>query len=267
MKFQVMTYNIHGLPWTKNQSADIVRYISMANPDMLCLQEVFTNVLRAFFSAELTALGYTVVSPRDEGVAILGSGLLTAVKNTRFRILSTCFYPYTIYHNVEIGVNKGFHTVRLRDADGRRVLLVNTHTQSDTLFGTVGLFSTVSAVRAMQFSELVRWLEKEKDPVLLAGDMNCEVSPHPHIRFLRDAVIRKSTLHSTGEDIDHIAWIPTQWAPPGTAWCAFDVAGVQATAYRVDPVRWSDHFPVVVDVAIPEIEPHQQEECGPAQLY
>jgi len=261
MKFQVMTYNIHGLPWSKNQSREIVRYLSLTLPDVLCLQEVFTDRLRVFFVAELTALGYTVVVPRDEGVTLLRSGLLTAVHRSRFRVLSSCFYPYTVYHNLEIGANKGFHTVRASDGDGRRVLLVNTHTQSDTMFSAFGV-STVSATRLSQCSELVRWLEKDADPVILAGDMNCEVSPHPHLRFLRDPVLRKATLPSTGEDIDHVAWIPTQWAPVGTAWCAFDTTGVKALAYRVDPIPWSDHFPVIVNVALPEIRPPQQGPCG-----
>ena len=264
MKVQVMTYNVHGLPWSKNQSKEIVAYIASANPDIVCLQEVFTTELCLFFCSQLTLHGYTVKKPRDEGVSMLGSGLLTAFKSLRFFYVSACFYPYTIYHNVEVGANKGFFTVRVEDTEApwRRLVIANTHTQSDTLFSIFGLFTTVSETRARQFRELVRWLERERDPVLLLGDMNCEQSPHPHIRFLKEPLLRKATMPSTGEDIDHVAWLPTQWAPDGTSWCAFDTKGVKATAYRVDHVPYSDHYPVVVDVSIPEIRNAQQGECG-----
>ena len=198
----------------------------------------------------------------------MNSGLLTAFRTSRFVLTSDCFYPYTVYHDIEIGANKGFHTLRLsrrpvsRESD--RILLLNTHTQSDTPFNVLSLGGTAAATRAQQFAELVRWLEKDSDPVLLAGDMNCERSPHPHVRFLKDSVLQKVTLPKTGEDLDHVAWIPTQWAPIGTPWCAFDSTGVRATSYRVDPVPWSDHFPVVVDVEIPEIRRPVQGECGPS---
>jgi endonuclease/exonuclease/phosphatase family metal-dependent hydrolase len=266
MKVQCMAYNVHGLPWSKNQSANIVQYILDVQPDVLCLQEVFTDVLRKYFSETLTAHGYTVVSPRDDGVAIMGSGLLSAFKTARFRLLSTCFYPYTVYHNVEIGANKGFQTIRLVDAEGRRILLANTHMQSDTKFRAFGLTSDVPTTRKAQFTELVRWLERDRDPVLLLGDMNCEQSPHAHVRFLKDPVLQKSTLPSTGEDLDHVAWLPMQWAPPGTSWCSIDATGVRAISYRVDPVPWSDHFPIVVDILVPEFRPLLQEECGGSYL-
>jgi len=265
MKIRALTYNIHGLPWSKNQSADIVRYLSAASPDTICLQEVFLDSSRLYFSKELGARGYTVVVPRDEGVTIMNSGLLTAFRSSRFALLSDCFYPYTAHHDIEIGANKGFHTVRLfSKEDGRRLLLLNTHTQSDTPFNVLSLTGTAASTRAQQFAELVRWLERDPDPVLLAGDMNCERSPHSHVRFLKDSVLKKVTLPKTGEDLDHIAWIPTQWAPLGTAWCKFDSTGVRALLYRIDPVPWSDHFPVMVDVEIPEIRRPVQGECGPS---
>jgi len=264
MKIRALTYNVHGLPWSKNQSADIVRYLISVSPDTICLQEVFLDTMRLYFSKELGARGYTVLTPRDEGVTILNSGLLTAFRTSRFTLTSDCFYPYMAHHDIEIGANKGFHTLRLLSLkDKRRVLLLNTHTQSETLFNVLSLGEPAAATRAHQFAEIVRWVDKDCDPVVLAGDMNCERSPHPHVRFLKDSVLRKVTLPSTGEDLDHIAWIPTQWSPVGTTWCKFDSTGVRALLYRVDPVPWSDHFPVVVDVEIPEIPRPVQGECRP----
>jgi endonuclease/exonuclease/phosphatase family metal-dependent hydrolase len=246
------------LPWSKNQSPAIVRYILSVRPEILCLQEVFTTKLRTFFTSELTRYGYTVVSPRDEGVTLLGSGLLIAFVSSRFRLLSESFYPFTAYHSIEIGANKGFQTVRLLEEDGSRFLVVNTHTQSDTAFS---FFS--SGARRAQFAEMVRWLEMDRDPALLMGDMNCEHSPHPHIRFLQNGLARKSTFPRTGEDLDHIAWIPTQWVPSGMRWCQFDRKGIHAIAYRVDPVPWSDHFPVVADLVIEKRSTEEGECDGP----
>ena len=248
MNLRILTYNIHGLPWSKNNSASIVLYISHILPDVLCLQEVFTKTLCDFYVDQLSRLGYTVVVPRDSGVSVLGSGLLTAVLSSRFRVLSHCFYPYMSYYTIEIGANKGFHTLRLEDGEGRRILVVNTHTQSSTEFsGSDG----AAIARKAQFTELVHWLEHDPNPVILAGDMNCEYSPHPSVRFIRPEGLRKCTFPQTGEDLDHLAWIPTQWAPVGTHWCHFDKAGIRVAAYKVDPVKWSDHFPVLAEVLVP----------------
>jgi endonuclease/exonuclease/phosphatase family metal-dependent hydrolase len=250
---RLLTYNVHGLPWSRNQSPSIVQYVSHICPDVLCFQEVFTDKLRDYFSTELPKHGYTVVSPRDKGVTILGSGLLIAFSSTQFTLLSSCFYPYTVYHDIEIGANKGFQTVRLQANDGRRYIIANTHLQSNTPFNVIGGSSDVPRIRKAQVAELVRWLEPSRDPVLLMGDMNCEYSPHPHVRFLNHRSVRKNTFSRTGENLDHVAWIPTQWVPKGSSWCHFDVRGVRAVACRVDPVSYSDHFPVVVDLVVPEI--------------
>lgn len=256
---RILSYNVHGLPWSRNQSPSIVRYLSSIHPDVLCLQEVFTKKMRDYFSVELPKHGYTVVSPRDDGVTIMGSGLLIAFSSA-YTLLSACFYPYTVYHDIEVGANKGFQTVRLKANDGRRYLVANTHLQSNTPFNILGGSSNVSHVRKAQLAEVVRWLEPSRDPVLLVGDMNCEHSPHPHVRFLQHgSTVKKSTFPLTGEDLDHVAWIPTQWAPPGIAWCRFDTKGVRATAYRVDGVDYSDHSPIVVDLVVPEIPPTKKE--------
>jgi hypothetical protein len=128
-----------------------------------------------------------------------------------------------------------------------------------------GIGTTTSAIRKAQFEELVRWLNSSRDPVIVTGDMNCEHSPCPSLRFLRDESLRKVTFPLTGENLDHVAWLPTQWAPLGAAWCQFPQRGVRARSVRVDPVSYSDHFPVLVDLIIPEIQRPQQGECGEAQ--
>ena len=261
---RILTYNVHGLPWSRNQSPAIVRYISHIRPDVLCFQEVFTNKLRDYFSTELPKYGYTVVSPRDEGVALLGSGLLIAF-TAEYTLLSSCFYPYTMYHDIEIGANKGFQTVRIRGPGGRRYVIANTHVQSNTPFNILSFGTNTSTIRKAQFEELVRWLNPSRDPVIVAGDMNCEHSPCPSLRFLRDESLRKVTFPLTGENLDHVAWLPTQWAPLGASWCQFPKRGVRARSVRVDPVSYSDHFPVLVELIIPEIHRQQQGECGEAR--
>ena len=95
MKIRALTYNVHGLPWSKNQSADIVRYLASASPDTICLQEVFLDSMRLYFSKELGARGYTVVVPRDEGVTMLNSGLLTAFRTSRFADAHRCYWTPT----------------------------------------------------------------------------------------------------------------------------------------------------------------------------
>jgi endonuclease/exonuclease/phosphatase family metal-dependent hydrolase len=92
-------------------------------------------------------------------------------------------------------------------------------------------------------------------PILIVGDMNCEHSAHPHIRFLNpqaSEVLQKRTFYSTGEDLDHIAWLPLQWTNPNCAFCDIERNGPRMVSCKILEKPWSDHAPVVATVYVPE---------------
>jgi endonuclease/exonuclease/phosphatase family metal-dependent hydrolase len=255
MNCDILTYNTHGLPWSRDTSKDIVGWIRDTKPPIVCLQEVFCIASRLYYKEQLARIGYTVSLPNDLDITFLPSGLLIAALDSQYKILSECFCSFQDYHNVEWLSNKGFHVVRLRHSSGRTIRIANTHTQSNTeiswWFG-----STASNIRKKQFEQMLKYFSFTKDPVLIAGDMNCEESPHSHLRFLhpldRGAMHTKHTFYSTGEDLDHIGWIPLQWAKPGCHHCDINRLGPQMTSCQVFQKPWSDHAPVLASIYIPD---------------
>ena len=257
MNCVIMSYNIHGLPWSRDTSKYIVQWIKEQYPKILCLQEIFCFSTRQYFKEQLERIGYRVSLPNDTNVTILPSGLLIAVLESEFTILNECFCSFQDYHNVEWFANKGFHVVHLRHVSGRTLRIANTHTQSNTeiswWFG-----SKASDIRKKQFEQMLQYFSYTRDPVLIVGDMNCEESPHSHLRFLhpldRTPLQKKHTFYSTGEDLDHIAWIPLQWSKPGCHHCDINRLGPIMTSCQVFQKPWSDHAPVLANIRIPHCD-------------
>ena len=252
MDCRILTYNIHGLPWSRRNEKAICRWIGSWRPPIVCLQEVFIPSVARFFSDELQRIGYTVVRPRDEGVAWLGSGLVFACVTSEYEVLSDCFQPYLSYHNVEQLANKGFHAIHLRHiASNTNLCVANTHTQSSTEVSFLLGSTSVERVRKQQFAQVVEYLLAARVPGLLVGDLNCEQSSHPYLRFLHpvSTLLKKHTFPRTGEDLDHVAWVPLQWSRPGCGFC--DARGPHLLGCSVLRVPWSDHAPVAFTVRIP----------------
>jgi endonuclease/exonuclease/phosphatase family metal-dependent hydrolase len=251
----IITYNVHGLPWCANNVKQIAAWLSEIAAPILCLQEVFTAKARQEFLTLLSAAHYEVLIPHDDDVCWLPSGLLIAVSKQKYEILSSCFAPFLHYHNVEILANKGFFRVHLKDRiTGRRVHIVNTHTQSDTEAAWIFGRAVTKRIRFRQAEQILAATESLSDPVLVVGDLNQETSLHGHLRFLHPSTehpIRKATFFRTGEDLDHIAWLPIQWAPSGCGFCG--ILGPRLQWTRVHPAPWSDHAPVEAVVYIPPL--------------
>lgn len=252
MRCRILTYNVHGLPWSKNYSTEIIAWIKSIKPSILCLQEVFTEQNRAFYKEQLSRAGYTVIIPRDSNVSFLPSGLLTAFLDKEYTYISDCFCPYMTYYNVEILATKGFHAVRLKQRESAKILsIINTHTQSNTelswLFGS----KKVTESQKSQFEQMCKYVEGLNHPAILSGDMNCEHSPHPHVRFLHTRLMKKHTFPKTGEDLDHIAWFPLQYAHIGCQFCDIERKGPYLESCEVIDIPFSDHCPLVATVQIP----------------
>ena len=254
MYCELLTYNTHGLPWSRDNTKDICAWIKETRPRIVCLQEVFRRATRAEYKDYLERHGYQVVLPDDSGVAMISSGLLFAFLTHYYSLRSHCFCPFQDYNNIEIFANKGFHVVRLYDKTALRDIVIgNTHTQSDTeiswIFG-----KAVSRTRKLQFQQIVEHFTGVLDPVLVAGDFNCETSPYPALRFLHplnDNLIRKSTFYDTGEDLDHVAWLPFQWAKDGCGLCDIVRQGPILESCVVFDKSWSDHYPVLFKIRLP----------------
>jgi endonuclease/exonuclease/phosphatase family metal-dependent hydrolase len=252
----ILTYNTHGLPWSKDCSKEVCSWIKEIKPQFICLQEVFRKDIRQYYYDHLTREGYTVCIPKDGDFSFMSSGLITASLDRDFTFLSDCFCSHQTYHNVEILANKGFHILRVIDKRTHsKLTIVNTHTQADTEVSWIFGKSKIDSIRIAQIEQIVAYFENDLVPALVVGDLNCEHSPHPHLRFLSPYspyLLRKSTFYSSGEDLDHIGWLPLQWANPNCAWCDIVRNGPQLKSIRVFHKPWSDHAPVFATVYIPK---------------
>jgi endonuclease/exonuclease/phosphatase family metal-dependent hydrolase len=250
----ILSYNTHGLPWSRDTTDNIVEWLGTMRPPIICLQEVFSEKNRQVYKEKLTRYGYSVSVPNDTNVTVLSSGLLTAVLEREYTILSECFCSFQDYHNVECFANKGFHTVRLLHKPSQRTIQIgNTHMQSNTevswWFG-----NAASDYRKKQIQQMLGYFSFTRDPVLIAGDMNCDASPHPYLRFLHPLgdVQKKHTFYSTGEDLDHIAWIPIQWADDNCHYCNIHLLGPIMKSCELFQKPWSDHSPILAKIFVPK---------------
>jgi len=144
---------------------------------------------------------------------------------------------------------------------GRMITLMNTHTQSTTVATIFTSREGIQRILRDQMEQIVSTVRKDL-PAFLIGDFNCEASPHSDVRFFYPAApLRKSTFPETGEDLDHIAWLPLQWTQPGQPWCNMDTTGPRIVSYNVTPLPYSDHYPILVDLYVPAFPVQKAREC------
>lgn len=253
MLIHVLTYNIHGLPWSNTNHNRLLAWVLQTEVPLLCFQEAFTATARTALR-RLETYGYRIIIPRDEGVTLFPSGLVTAVQTSEFDILNDTFRPFLYYSDVEVFANKGFQPLHLRHkASGNCFHIVNTHLQSDEELLTWTRYSYKKEVRRHQAQQIIDHCKDFRDPVLVVGDFNQESSLHANLRILHPPStipLRKATFFRTGEDLDHVAWMPLQWvgAKEGCAFCG--VQGPTLEFCKVHPVTWSDHAPVEMKVQV-----------------
>jgi len=251
----IVTYNVHGLPWSRKYIFEIGTWLADKQIPIVFLQEVFTTSGRNAYRNYLERAGYRVFVPRDEGVAMLPSGLMVAVHSSKYEVVSECFQPYLYYHNVEVVANKGFYAIRLKElATNKEFYVVNTHTQSDTELTWFFGKRTMDLTRYKQGEQILQFFERITEPVLVVGDLNQETSIHPHIRFLHPPStlpLKKATFFHTGEDLDHIAWLPLQYSQEGCGFCDIRKKGPQYLRCKVHELPWSDHAAVEAELLVP----------------
>jgi endonuclease/exonuclease/phosphatase family metal-dependent hydrolase len=86
-------------------------------------------------------------------------------------------------------------------------------------------------------------------PTLVVGDLNMHEDPHTKLRILHDS--KKVTFPSTGENLDHVGWLPLEWVRDAACLtCA--TLGPRCVSCRVHTdIWWSDHHPVEYTIYLP----------------
>ncbi len=235
-----------GVPWLPEQwTAPLGVWFKDCQYDFICLQEVFTVGRINMVTKALEAEGYKIYKPNDFAITnLLNSGLITAVKTSQWTVVEDGFTKFNESIGAENLANKGFHWLILKHKSGTNLLLINTHMQADhPLHYFAGCIDT-KPTRRKQAIQILDFLKgKEKIKHLLVGDLNAEVEAHEDILYLTGVKnnIQKHTFWPTGEDLDHIAYIPNMYL------------GAIPAALRVSVLErlwWSDHWPIDVSLMV-----------------
>jgi exonuclease III len=259
MLVNILTYNIKGLPWCRPPIKQICEWIiQQDNIDIICFQEAFTQKIKIELNQYLSVAGYTIIQPNDKLTNTwLPSGLVTFINKQKWNASLSNFQPFLTIGDVEIFANKGFQIIRLKN-EISEFILVNTHLQSDGEFDWLIGTSIPIKIRKKQCQQIHEYCSKYKWPVLIVGDFNQPTPPHSDMKFLSpwsSYPLRKTTFPKTGEDIDHFAWIPSQWSRTDgrnvCIWCEMDsVPNIRSSKIHHD-INFSDHLPIFMSIQIP----------------
>jgi exonuclease III len=251
MRLKIFSYNIRGLPFFPDSwSNPLADWFNNTDYDCVCLQEVFTEGRIKMLTDSLKKNGYTVIKPNDfaKRYNLMSSGLLTAVKTERWSILEEGFHFYEHSTVIENITNKGFHWLKVTEKNkqnkqNKPILLINTHMQADH---SINLFSgciDTRPIRKKQAEQILKLIEHVKTNHLIIGDINCEIEPHNDFLYLtgRKTGIQKHTFICTGEDLDHVAYIPK----------IMPKRPIVKEVSVLSKLWWSDHWPIFVIVELP----------------
>jgi endonuclease/exonuclease/phosphatase family metal-dependent hydrolase len=148
------------------------------------------------------------------------------------------FFEYAFWDSI---ANKGFFSVVLQHVNGKKIQIVNTHLQSDSelslLYNITRIYYT-NHVRTRQLEEIVKMYGTSELPTVIIGDLNQVGLIHPRIQNIccthRDSIV---TFPSTGENLDHAAWITGTGLLPHLQRC-----------HVHNKVTHSDHSPIVFTI-------------------
>ena len=247
MRLKIFSYNIFGLPFLPDTvSNHLATWFTDTDYDLIFLQEVFTVGRIKILTESLEKNGYTVIKPNDLALRtnILSSGLLSAFKKSRWNLLQEGFQFYEQSTLIENFANKGFHWLKLIQKNNLDpIMVINTHMQADNSVNFLTGYTDTKPIRRSQAEQILKQIEKTKLKHLIIGDINSENEPHDEFLYLtgKKNGIQKHTFIETGEDLDHVAYIPKfmQKAIP-----------IVKEISVLSNLWWSDHWPIDVIVEL-----------------
>ena len=225
--FRVMTWNIHN---DLLDIDDIGAQIAAADPDIVCLQEANAPRFReAWLGADS--------AQTDSGVIL-----------TRGRLLSS--------RQIKVK-GEGHYLRRLLEAkvelDGHRLNVLNVHLYSYQLAAALRNPSREQAreltegaveMRKLQLAQMTEWLEAQRGPAVVAGDLN---TPPRGKLYGRLAATATDAFAASGWGL---GWTFPRKHPIiriDYIWTTHDLRPVHCERLNVGP---SDHLPVIADIAL-----------------
>lgn len=203
MRLQIATQNVWGIPepFAKDvvpRVQEMAKALSEATEDVFLFQEAWTPEIRKILRDGGRRAGFIHHwSPPDEiggGLMILSRIPFDQPRFERFHMTGTVG---RLNRGEYLG-GKGFAIVRLRTEQGP-VWLVNTHLHANYKSSRDFMGS---AVRTAQMLQLVDSLPVSGEPIIVAGDLNCELGDLEYVIWeelsgMRDAALALKPVPST----------------------------------------------------------------------
>jgi len=193
MSFSVslVSWNLHGLPYPfdlhlnpfdkaprhRKRIENVTELVLKLSPDLVALQEVWIPGDIVSIMNSFRAAGYEVLEPPGKRFPRPG-GLIIGVNTRRDWTVEDpgSFIEYTASADVDARSHKGFRAVRIRRKASERLILINTHLQSQYPP------KSYAEVRKSQITQMSREaarlaMANPEVPLLACGDFN--TYPYP----------------------------------------------------------------------------------------
>jgi endonuclease/exonuclease/phosphatase family metal-dependent hydrolase len=267
-EIRILSWNLHDLPWFlgphhSRRLRHVTKRALELSPDIITFQEVWLRGDQQPMVQELTTAGYDVVESPSGHLGLKESGLLTCVAtnsrwaiDTRWRERFAASAPAVTFWEGDGLSHKGMHILRLHHPEQGKMVLINTHLQSQYR-------NSYAEVRRQQLAQLTQLAETQAVdgiPLIVCGDFNTEPS-ESHVYSLlsdspwidlttpfREACGSCKTYYKTRDEAD--AWIDyiIAWRD-ATLSIDMDLR-LETNLYRDNP--YSDHQGLYGVIAIDE---------------
>lgn len=198
-KIKIVSYNICALPYyinilgnPNNRINDIIEFIKKINADILCLQEVFDNSIRAKIINAYKST-YEFYYSGKSSFYKMNSGLLTLSK---FPIIYRKSVPFQNLSGEDYLSNKGVDYITISiDKVGypSKMTILNTHLNADAFFS---LRVLCLSTRMKQIRQIISILNKINNTVVLCGDFNTDFNIELMEQYNNIIHTKKNAIHS-----------------------------------------------------------------------
>ena len=179
--WKILTWNIAGLPYWFNifgnpesRISKIIKKIIKQDCDIILLQEVFTpsliNQIKHAFQGDY----YIRSNNNTRDYQLVGSGLLTLFRKSKFSIKKLNFYHFKFLSGEDKLSNKGLQVFSIYSKElEKTIIVVNTHLNNpDAVLSRFKNSTKNTKNQVVSIQKLLTTFENKK--TILGGDLNME---------------------------------------------------------------------------------------------
>ena len=179
--WKILTWNIAGLPYWFNiygnpelRISNIIKKIIKQDCDIILLQEVFTPSLICHIKHAFQGDYYIRSNNNTRDYQLVGSGLLTLFRKSKFLIKKLNFYHFKFLSGEDKLSNKGLQVFSIYSKELKKtIIVVNTHLNNpDAVLSRFKNSTKNTKNQVVSIQKLLAIFKNKK--TILGGDLNME---------------------------------------------------------------------------------------------